>query len=299
MHKFPMLLMALLFAVSLPAEAKLRAFACEPEWGALLDELAGDTIRVDVATSALQDVHVVEARPSLIARMRNADLLVCSGAQLEIGWLPQLLAQAANPRVTSGAGNFMASTQVATLEKPVAVDRSAGDVHPDGNPHVHLDPHRLLLVAKALGARLIALDAPNAATYRQRLDDFERRWTAATLAWEAKAAPLRGKAVIVHHTSWVYLLDWLGMRRIGTLEPKPGVPPTSSHLSGLVDLARNGEAIAILSAAYQDRKPAAWLAARSGIPDLVLPFTVGGDDRSTDLFGLYDSTLDKLLGTLH
>lgn len=299
MHKFPMLLMALLFAVSLPAEAKLRAFACEPEWGALLDELAGDTIRVDVATSALQDVHVVEARPSLIARMRNADLLVCSGAQLEIGWLPQLLAQAANPRVTSGAGNFMASTQVATLEKPVAVDRSAGDVHPDGNPHVHLDPHRLLLVAKALGARLIALDAPNAATYRQRLDDFERRWTAATLAWEAKAAPLRGKAVIVHHASWVYLLDWLGMRRIGTLEPKPGVPPTSSHLSGLVDLASHGEAIAILSAAYQDRKPAAWLAARSGIPDLVLPFTVGGDDRSTDLFGLYDSTLDKLLGTLH
>src|SRR5690606_29754518 len=144
-----------------------------------------------------------------------------------------------------------------------------------------------------------ALDAPNAATYRQRLDDFERRWTAATLAWEAKAAPLRGKAVIVHHASWVYLLDWLGMRRVGTLEPKPGVPPTSSHLSGLVDLASHGEAIAILSAAYQDRKPAAWLAARSGIPDLVLPFTVGGDDRSTDLFGLYDSTLDKLLGTLH
>ena len=193
----------------------------------------------------------------------------------------------------------MAATQVATLEKPATLDRSGGDVHPDGNPHVHLDPHRLLVVAKALSARLIALDPENAATYGQRLDDFQQRWRAAILAWEAKAAPLQGRSVIVHHTNWAYLLDWLGMRQIGTLEPKPGVPPTSSHLSGLVDIARNGGAIAILSAAYQDSKPGSWLAQRSGVPDVVLPFTVGGDERSTDLFGLYDSTLDKLLGVVH
>jgi zinc/manganese transport system substrate-binding protein len=298
MHKLFLLLLTLGFAVSPPAQANLRAFACEPEWGSLLHELAGDHVHVDVATSALQDVHVIEARPSLIARVRKADLLVCSGAQLEIGWLPQLLAQAANPEVASGAGQFMAANEVATLEKPSTLDRSAGDVHPDGNPHVHLDPHRLLTIAHALSDRLIALDAENAATYRQRLDDFDRRWQAAMLTWEAKAAPLKGKAVIVHHASWVYLLNWLGMRQIGTLEPKPGLPPTSAHLSGLVEVARNGGAIAILSAAYQDPKPGTWLAERSGVPALVLPFTVGGDERSTDLFGLYDSTLDSLLGAL-
>lgn len=298
MRKLFFCLFAVAAAISAPVEAKLRVFACEPEWGSLLGELGGDAISVDVATSALQDVHVVEARPSLIAKMRQADLLVCSGAQLEIGWLPQLLKQAGNPKVASGPGNFMAASQVVTLEKPTSVDRSAGDVHPDGNPHVQLDPYRVLAVAKALGARLGELDAGNVALYQQRLADFETRWQAAIKRWESKAAPLKDKAVVVHHSSWIYLLQWLGMREIGSLEPKPGVPPTSAHLSSLIDVAKGGGAIAIISAAYQDGKPAQWLSQRTGVPALVLPFTVGGDEQSKDLFGLYDSTLDKLLGAI-
>src|SRR5690606_3044346 len=142
------------------------------------------------------------------------DLLVCSGAQLEIGWLPQLLRQAGNARVTSGAGNFMAANQVTTLDKPASVDRAGGDVHPDGNPHVQLDPYRVLAIARALSARLAELDAANAAIYQQRLGDFESRWQAAIPRWEARAAPLKGKAVVVHHSAWVYLLQWLGMREI-------------------------------------------------------------------------------------
>ena len=291
-----MIVLASVFAA--PVEAKLRVFACEPEWGSLLAELAADTIDVDVATNALQDVHVVEARPSLIAKMRKADLLVCSGAQLEIGWLPQLLRQAGNARVTSGAGNFMAANQVTTLDKPASLDRAAGDVHPDGNPHVQLDPHRVLAIARALSARLAELDAANAAIYLQRLGDFESRWQAAIPRWEARAAPLKGKAVVVHHSAWVYLLQWLGMREIGSLEPKPGVPPTSAHLSSLIDVTKAGGAIAIICAAYQDSKPDEWLAGRTGVPALVLPFTVGGDEQAKDLFGLYDSTIDRLLGAL-
>ena len=298
MRKLLVWMMVVAAVVSTPVEAKLRVFACEPEWASLLNELAGDAISVDVATNALQDVHVVEARPSLIAKMRKADLLVCSGAQLEIGWLPQLLRQANNAKVSSGAGSFMATSQVITLEKPVSVDRSGGDVHPDGNPHVQLDPYRVLAIAKALSARLGELDAANVTTYQQRLGDFETRWQAAIKTWEAKAAPLKGKAVVVGHSSWVYLLQWLGMREIGSLEPKPGVPPTSSHLSSLIDVTKSGGAIAIISAAYQDRKPGEWLSDRTGVPALVLPFTVGGDDQAKDLFGLYDSTIDKLLGVL-
>ncbi len=298
MRKFALFLILLSAAASAPAEAKLRVFACETDWAELTRELAGDLVAVDTATTALQDVHVVEAKPSLIAKVRNADLLVCSGAQLEIGWLPQLLMQAGNPKVASGPGNFMAASQVTTLEKPASVDRAGGDVHPDGNPHIQLDPYRVLAVAKALDARLAELDPPNAAAYQKNLADFETRWNAAIARWEAKAAPLKGKAVVVHHASWIYLLSWLGMHEIGRLEPKPGVPPTSAHLAGLIDTTKSGGAIAILYAAYQDPKPSEWLSERTGVPALMLPFSVGGDGKAKDLFGLYDDTLDRLVGAL-
>ncbi|MEO6228006.1 MAG: zinc ABC transporter substrate-binding protein, partial [Thermomonas sp.] len=140
----PLLLLASMAAAT-PAQAKLKVFACEPEWGSLVQELAGDKVDVDVATSALQDVHMIEAKPSLIAKVRSADLAVCTGSELEVGWLPQLLRQSGNTKIASGAGSFMASAQVKTLEKPTSLDRANGDIHPDGNPHVQLDPRRVLI----------------------------------------------------------------------------------------------------------------------------------------------------------
>lgn len=278
------------------AQAKLNVFACEPEWGALTQELAGDKVAVDVATSALQDVHQIEAKPSLIAKVRKADLVVCTGADLEVGWLPQLIRQAGNPKVASGAGYFLAASQVTTLEKPAQLDRSAGDVHPQGNPHIQMDPYRVLTVAKSLSARLSQIDAANAAVYQQRFADFSGRWNAAIKRWEAKAAPLKGRRIIVQHGSWVYLERWLGLQQIGALEPKPGVPPTSAHLAGLIGTAKSGNTLAIVRAAYQDPKASAWLSERSGVPAVMLPLTVGGDPQAKDLFGLFDSTIDKLLG---
>ena len=278
------------------AEAKLNVFACEPEWGSLTQELAGDRAAVDVATSALQDVHQIEAKPSLIAKVRKADLVVCTGADLEVGWLPQLIRQAGNPKVASGAGYFLAASQVTTLEKPAQLDRSAGDVHPQGNPHIQMDPYRVLTVAKSLSARLSQIDAANAAFYQQRFADFSSRWNTAIKRWEAKAAPLKGRRIIVQHGSWVYLERWLGLQQIGALEPKPGVPPTSSHLAGLIGTAKSGNTLAIVRAAYQDPKPSAWLSERSGVPAVMLPLTVGGDPQAKDLFSLFDSTIDKLLG---
>ncbi len=294
MHKYTFILL-LLCAFAAPQAQALNVFACEPEWGSLLHELAGDAIQVDVGTSALQDVHVIEAKPSLIAKVRRADLIVCTGAELEVGWLPQLIRQSGNSKVASGPGYFLASDQITTLEKPAKLDRSEGDIHPGGNPHFQMDPYRMLAIAKALDARLAELDPAKAATYKQRLDDFTTRWQTAIKGWEAKAAPLKGRKVVVHHWSWIYLLTWLNMEQIGALEPKPGVPPTSSHLASLVDLTKASNALAIISAAYQDPKPGQWLSERTGVPAVVLPFTVGGDDRSKDLFGLYDSTIDKLL----
>lgn len=300
MNRLTSLCMLALCAVAFaaPARANLKVFTCEPEWGALLDELGGDKLDVDVATSALQDVHVIEAKPSLIAKVRRADLVVCTGADLEVGWLPQLVRQSGNPKIASGDGSFMAADQITTLEKPAQLDRANGDVHPGGNPHFQMDPRRVLAVAKALSARLAKLDDANAATYAQRLADFSARWDAAIPRWEAKAAPLKDRNVVVHHNSWIYLTTWLGMHEIGSLEPKPGVPPTSAHLATLVDTTRSQHALAIIRAAYQDPKPADWLAERTGVPALTLPFTVGGDAQSKDLFSFYDSTIDKLLGAI-
>jgi zinc/manganese transport system substrate-binding protein len=289
------LLLLTLFAV--PAFAKLQVFACEPEWGSLLQELAGDKVDVSVGTTALQDVHQIEAKPSLIAKVRKADLLVCTGADLEVGWLPQLIQQSGNQKVAeTGKGYFMAASQVTTLEKPTVLDRAAGDVHPLGNPHIQMDPYRVLKVATALAARLQLLDAGNAATYQQRAADFTSRWQVATKRWELKAAPLKGKKIVVHHIAWVYLDKWLGLEEVGALEPKPGVPPTSAHLSSLIATTKAESTYSIISAAYQDQKPGQWLAERTGVPLVVLPFTVGGDAQSTDLFSFFDSTVDKLLG---
>jgi len=292
--QFAALLILGLFAG--PAVAKLKVFACEPEWGALVHEIAGDKVDVSVGTSALQDVHQIDAKPSLIAKVRQADLLVCTGADLEVGWLPQLIRQSSNARVASGLGYFMATEQVTTLDRPSKLDRAAGDIHPQGNPHIQLDPYRVLKVAKALETRLASLDTSNAAEYQKRLDDFGTRWQAATKRWEAKAAPLKGKKIVVHHISWVYLNTWLGLQQIGALEPKPGVPPTSGHLSSLISTIKSQGAYAIISAAYQDQKAARWLSERTDVPVVVLPYTVGGDAQSKDLFGLFDSTIDKLLG---
>ncbi len=288
---------ALLLAVfALPASARLQVFACEPEWGSLLQELGGDKLDVSVGTTALQDVHQIDAKPSLIAKVRKANLLVCTGAELEVGWLPQLIQQSGNHEVADGPGYFLAANQITTLEKPTQLDRAAGDVHPEGNPHFQLDPYRVLKIADALEVRLASLDAANAATYQQRLADFTTRWQAATKRWETKAAPLKGKKVVVHHISWVYLNQWLGLEQIGALEPKPGVPPTSAHLSSLISTTKSQGTYAIITAAYQDPKPAQWLSERTGVPYVVLPFTVGGDAQAKDLFGLFDSTIDKLLG---
>lgn len=289
----PMLLAAASFAA--PAMAKLKVFACEPEWGSLVRELAGDKVDIDVATSALQDVHQIEAKPSLIAKVRRADLTVCSGAGLEVGWLPQLLRQSGNSKIASGAGAFVATSYVRTLQKPARLDRGAGDVHPEGNPHIQLDPYRVLAVARPLSARLSQLDPANAVQYRQQLADFSQRWNAAITKWELRAAPLKGRNIVVHHDSWIYLTQWLGLKQVGALEPKPGVPPTSAHLASLVDTTKNSRTLAIVRAAYQDPKASTWLAERTGVPATSLPFTVGGDAASIDLFAMYDSTLDKLL----
>jgi len=288
-------LLLLPLLVAMPARAALNVFACEPEWGALVTELAGEDAKVFVATTARQDPHRIEARPALIARLRNADLAVCTGAELEIGWMPVLLRQAANGRVQPGTpGWFAAAEQVRLLEVPTRLDRSEGDIHAAGNPHVHTDPRNIRAIAVALAARLRQLDPTQAASYTARERSFLQRWDAAIARWTAKAAPLRGTVIVVHHKNWTYLEDWLGLMEAGTIEPKPGVPPGSAHLASLLDSMRRQGVRFVLYTPYEDPRPAAFVAENSGSVAVMLPYTVGGTDRASDLFALFDDTIDRL-----
>lgn len=284
---------------SLPAQAALKVLACEPEWAALVQELAGDKVSVYSATTALQDVHHIEARPSLIARARNADLVVCTGSELEAGWLPPLLRQSGNARIQPGAPGYLEASQfVSRLEIPKVLDRSLGDIHPAGNPHIHLDPHNIGKVAQVLRDRLAQLDPANAELYRTRTAAFLARWDAAIRRWEAEAAPLKGLSMVVYHKNMAYLNAWLGLREAGSLEPKPGVPPTTAHLADLVARMRAAPAKVIVYTAYNNPQAAQFLSARSKIPAVMLPYTVGGSDGAKDLFGLFDDTLARLLAVL-
>jgi zinc/manganese transport system substrate-binding protein len=289
-------LAVLLLATAMPATAALNIFACEPEWGALAKELGGDKASIYIATTALQDPHRIEARPSLIARARTADLMVCTGAELEVGWLPLVQTQSGNARIQAGQpGYFEAARQLALIEIPQRLDRALGDVHAAGNPHVHLDPSNIATVAAALAERMAQLDPGEAAQYRTRARAFLERWQEARARWEREGAPLKGMPIVVYHKNLSYLVHWLGMREVGALEPKPGLPPTATHLSELLASLARDPAKAVVRAAYNEPRAVEWLSERAKIPAVTLPFTVGGSERAKDLFGLFDDTLSRLL----
>jgi len=286
----------LLIMAAQAANAAINVFACEPEWGALAKDLGGDKVNVFTATNALQDVHHIEAKPSLVSQLRKADLLACTGSELEIGWLPVLMRQANNAKLQAGKpGNFEAAHYVKMLEIPSRLDRADGDVHPGGNPHIQTDPRNIAKVGEALAQRLAEIDAANATFYQDRHKDFAQRWQLAMKRWETQAAPLKGIAIVVQHKGFPYLEDWLGLNEIATLEPKPGVEPTSSHLSEVLTQLQSQPAKMVIRAAYNSDRPSQWLSEKAKIPAVALPFTVGGSERAKDLFSLFDDTVQRLL----
>jgi zinc/manganese transport system substrate-binding protein len=290
------LLAAFVAAWIAPAAAALNVFATVPEWGALAKELGGDKVTVYTATNALQDPHHVEARPSLIARARGADLVVATGAELEVGWLPLVLQQAGNPKVQPGKpGYFEAAAFVPLLGKPARLDRSEGDVHPQGDPHIQTDPRNIARVAAALAERLVQIDPANAAYYQGRYKPFADRWASAVAKWERQAASLKGIPVVVQHKAFTYLINWLGMNEVAALEPKPGLEPTTSHLANVLETLQRQPAKMVLRAAYQSDRASQWVAERAKINAVALPFTVGGDDEAKDLFSYFDDTIQRLL----
>ena len=295
MKLLKLLCIALLPSVSAPAFADLKVFACEPHWAALVTEIGGSHADVLSATGAYNDPHFIQARPSLIARMRSTDLVVCNGADLEVGWLPVLLNQGGNEKVQPGQPGYMdASHDMHLLQVPSSVDRAMGDIHPYGNPHFQTDPRGIGAAAADLAQRMETLDPVNAAEYQKRYANFKMRWDAAIQKWQQEAAPLKGMKLIAYHDGWVYMADWLGLDFVGFLEPKPGIPPSPGHLAELLGLIKSDGVKGIVYTPYEDAQAPDWLAQRGGIPKALIPDTVGADDDK-DLFQFYDLMVNQLL----
>lgn len=277
------------------AAAALNVLACEPEWASLVKELGGEQVQVVSATTAKQDPHQIEARPSLLARARNADLLVCTGAELEAGWLPVLQQQSGNGRIQTGRpGYFEAAHYVTMLEIPEKGDRSPGHVHASGNPHIHLDPRNIAKIAEPLSQRLQQLDEGNAEYYRNRHADFQARWQQAMVKWIKQAEKLQGQPVAVQHRDLSYFHAWSGLKEVIVLEPRPGVDPSIAHLSKIVAQLRQQPVKAVLHSTYQSPRASLWFSQQAKVPAVEMPFTVGGAPGTDDLFGLFEVSLGRL-----
>lgn len=284
----------LLAIASTPASASLNVFACEPEWASLVAVLLPD-VKITTATTAWQDPHYIEARPSLISAMRNADLAVCTGASLEAGWLPSLISRAANRNIRPGSdGLFFAADHTPLHQSHEHVDRSMGDVHPEGDPHLQLSPDAVPRITQALATRLSALAPDQSGLIQQRYLRWRGEWNLQRQTWRAAAEQLEGMTVVTQHSTFDYLLRWLNVDVVADLEPKPGLPPSSRHLRDVLATPLLADAALILVASYQDDRPATWLANQSGVPKVVMPATVTGkpDQQSLqDIIGLLVDTL--------
>lgn len=286
-----------LAAAPVPALA-FKIFACEPEWAALAHELM-PAAQIQVATHAGQDPHHIEARPALIAQLRSSDMAICTGAALEAGWLPVLQERAGNPEIQVAAdGLFFAADQVELIEKAEAsLNPFQGDVHVEGNPHLHADPHRLLVVARRLADRMKARAPGEAEAIEARFQAFAGRWRTRIDGWEDRTTALRGQRVATQHGTFAYLWRWLGIEKIADLEPRPGLSPTPGHLQGLLKTLRAEPPMAVVIASYHDPRPGKWVVDQLGSRVPLLTLAASPPDPLSDqaLDRWYDSLIDALV----
>lgn len=286
-----------LFAVPVPASAALKVLATTSDLASLASEVGGDKITVDSMARGYQDPHFVEAKPSFVIKLHSADLLIAVGRELEIGWLPPLVTQARNANVQPGGPGYLDASQTARiLDIPTGqITRAMGDVHPSGNPHYWLDPDNGKRIARAIADKLAAMDAANAAYYKQRVADFEKRLDAADAGWKAQMAPYKGMKVVTYHRSWPNLADHFGLDVIGYVEPKPGIPPSPSHTLDLIQEMKRQSVKVILVEPYFDLKTPQSIAQNTGAQVVVLAPSVGAEKEITDYIKLFDYDVKTLV----
>ena len=278
---------------------KLNVVTSTTDMAALAQEVGGDKITVEALAKGYQDPHFVEAKPSFLLKLKNADLLISVGLQLEIGWLPPLVTQSGNPRIQVGATGHLDASQFAEiLDRPTGqITRAMGDVHPLGNPHYWLDPNNGRRIARGIAQKLGEMDPADSQYFQQRFQDFDRRLTDAEKNWDAEMAPYRGRKLVAYHTSWSNFAKHFGLQVVGYIEPRPGIPPTPGHTIEIIQLMKRDNVKLVVVEPYFDLKTPNSIGSATGAKVIVLLPSVGGEKEVTDYFKLFDYDINLLVQT--
>jgi ABC-type Zn uptake system ZnuABC Zn-binding protein ZnuA len=282
------------------AAAKLQIVATLPDYGAIAQAVGGDLVQVTTLARGTEDPHFVDARPAFLRALNRADLLVEGGAELETGWLPALVNGARNPKILGdGPGHVLLSRGVRMLDVPTGpVDRSMGDVHPAGNPHFNLDPANGARMAGTLAAALGRIDPANTGAYQRNARQFTELLEGRMAEWTRTLAPWKGTKVVTYHRSFDYLLDRFGFELVGTIEPKPGIEPSPTHVNALIPKMKAAGVRLILSEPNRLRKTPEHIAEATGARLVLLPGLVGGTEKATDYIALFDYNVRLLADAL-
>ncbi len=276
-----------------PALAGVNIVATLPWIGSLAREIGRDKVNVTVLVKPSQDAHTIEAKPSMILAARKAEIIMYDGLDLEVGYLPLIIESSKNPKLMPGkTGNLDCSQFITPLEKPTTVDRSMGDVHPLGNPHYHFSPSRVLRVGEGMARLLAESDKANVDFYLANYKAFADRLKAQEKEW--RTVPLKGRKYIAYHKYFEYLADEFGFRVIGYLEPKPGIPPSASHIESLIELAKKERPEAILVSPAISKDEAQSLSSKTGLKVIVLPHDVGSMPGTDDLISFWGNVITLL-----
>lgn len=269
--------------------AKLNIAVTYPYIGAITKTIGGESVDTTVLSKGNWDPHFIVPRPSLISKIRNSDGIIINGAQLEIGWLPQLVRRSGNSKVNISSKSFLnLSTYIDLVTIVKFTDRSAGDVHPNGNPHFHLDPENILIIANVIKGYLSVLDSSNKALYEKNYKEFQRAWKEKMTIWSKKMADKRGLKVIQFHNNMAYFNKRYGIKTIGTIEPLPGIPASSKHTMELIELVKEKKPKYIFQDVYHQTKSAKYISAKTGIEVITMPHDIGSLDEIEDLTSLFD-----------
>ncbi len=296
-----LLLIFIFLLPTTPAFAKLKVVTTTPDLASIAQELGKDLVEAKSLARGEQDYHFLEPKPSYIVQVSQADLLIVVGMDLESGWLPVLLTQSRNSKIQKGQKGYLdASENIQALDVPTqALDRSMGDVHPQGNPHYWLNPENGLRIAQSIAQRLSEVDANNAKLYQQNLESFQKNLNDKLKAWQNIKVKLQGKKIITQHKSFSYFAQWAGLQERAYIEPKPGIPPSPSHLVKVIQTIQNEKIPLLLIENYYDSKAAKELSSKTGAKLLILPCSVGGEASIKSYTDLFDHLLNRISGVLN
>ncbi len=285
-----------LLSLTSVVEARLRVLASYNYIADLVEKIGGDNVKVTPLAKGYKDPHYVTPRPSFIAKMRKADLLIINGGQLEIGWIPPILKKANNPRINPGNKGFLdLFSFIDGIDVPKEISRAHGDVHPDGNPHFHLDPENILIISGVIRDKLIDLDLSHKGIFTKRHKEFVEKWRKKMSEWEKALEKFSGKNVVQYHKNFDYFLKSFNMKQLGTLEPVPGIPPSTKHILEMIEVINNKGAEFIIHDVYHMKKPSRFVNRETGVKLVVLPHDVGSVDEAIDIVSLFDEIVRRLL----